>query len=176
MNVHLSGTPTLETDRLILRAPESRDYPAWEAFYLSERARFIGGGPDHDSGKAWRTHASVIGHWVLHGFGMFAVLRRDTGRAIGGCGPWFPALWPEREIGWSVWDPASEGQGFMAEAAATVLRHAFGVLGWTTAVSYVDPANARSIALAERLGAALDTRADAPGNSLVYRHPAPGSE
>ena len=55
---------------------------------------------------------------------------------------------------------------------------AFGTLGWTTLVSFIDPENNRSIALAERLGAACDDRIDHPdgGLTLVYRHPAPGGQ
>lgn len=57
-----------------------------------------------------------------------------------------------------------------AKAART---HAFHDLGWTTAVSYIHPDNARSITLAERLGATLDPKAQTPDSDpcLVYRHP-----
>ena len=49
-------------------------------------------------------------------------------------------------------------------------RHfAFGILKWPSVVSYIDPANARSIALVERLGATLDTAAS-DADLLVYRH------
>jgi RimJ/RimL family protein N-acetyltransferase len=64
----------------------------------------------------------------------------------------------------------------MAEAAACARDHAFGVLGWKTAVSYIAPANTRSIRLAERLGAVRDPQAPRfPGEAevLVYRHPTP---
>ena len=58
-----------------------------------------------------------------------------------------------------------------AEAART---HVFETLGWDTAVSYIDPQNARSIALAERLGAVRDDSAARPHpDDLVYRHPKP---
>ncbi len=173
MNPHLTNTPVLETDRLILRAPAPQDFPVWESFFLSDRGFFIGGGPEQDEGRAWRGFASIIGHWVMHGCGVFALTRRDTGTAIGGCGPWYPALWPEREISWSVWDAGAEGQGFMAEAAAAVLAHVSTDLGWPTAVSYIDPDNKRSRALAQRMGAVIDPSATAPASIShvdVYRH------
>ena len=63
-----------------------------------------------------------------------------------------------------------------AEAARAVLAHVFGTLGWTTAVSYISPQNARSIALAERLGAVRDAGAAGPAESdLVFRHSPPGA-
>ncbi len=166
--------PTLTTPRLKLRPPQADDWPAFAAFMASERAQFVGG--PADIGKAWRAFGHVAGHWVLRGFGSFVFTRRDNDSALGLTGPWYPADWPEHEIGWTVWDPDAEGQGLAAEAAAHAREHAYTALGWTTAVSYIAPANARSIALAQRLGAVLDTAADAPDDTaLVYRHPAPGT-
>ncbi|TMV69267.1 GNAT family N-acetyltransferase, partial [Thioclava sp. BHET1] len=80
-----------------------------------------------------------------------------------------------REMGWSLWSAEGEGRGYAREAARAVIAHAFGPLGWDTAVSYIAPDNARSIALAERLGAIRDDSAAHPGDTpcLVYRHPKP---
>ncbi|WP_172292271.1 GNAT family N-acetyltransferase [Pseudoruegeria sp. HB172150] len=178
MTVSLTGTTRLETERLILRAPEPIDYPVWEAFFLTDRATFIGGGPEHDKGRAWRAFCSLMGHWLMNGCGVFAMIDRDSGAVLGSCGPWFPSLWPEREIGWTVWDPAAEGKGYMAEAATAIIAHVFNDLRWDTAVSYIDPKNTRSMALAERLGATVDANAVSPfdDGTLVYRHPAPDAE
>lgn len=169
-------TPVLRTDRLTLRAPGRQDWPAWRHFMASDRARFVGG--PADAGKAWRAFGHVIGHWVLRGFGSFVFTRAGDDTALGLTGPWFPAGWPEREIGWTVWSADAEGTGLAFEAAQAARAHAFGTLGWDTAVSYIDPANARSIALAERLGARPDPAAatpDADTECRVYRHPRPGA-
>jgi RimJ/RimL family protein N-acetyltransferase len=170
---HLAGTPVLETARLTLRAPGPQDWEAWRAFALSDRARFVRA-PDISGALAWRAMGHLIGHWVLRGFGSFVYCLKGTDRAIGHAGPWFPATWPEREIGWTVWDPEAEGKGYAFEAARATIAHAFGPLGWDTAVSYIDQENARSIALAERLGARPDpdARPNEPG-LLVFRHPRP---
>ena len=178
MTPHLTGTPVLETERLILRAPEAPDMEVWTPFFLSDRARFIGGGPDWDAGRAWRAFASFIGQWAINGFGTFTLVRRDTGAPVGGAGPWYPALWPERELGWTCWDPEAEGKGYMSEAVRRIQAHVFEDLGWDTAVSYVDIENERSLALAERVGCVLDPEARDPEfegvTAVVYRHTAPG--
>lgn len=173
MTPRLADTPVLETDRLILRAPGPQDWPAWRAMMASERSRFIGGPMDEE--QAWRAFGHVIGHWALRGFGMFVFTARGTDSAIGSAGPWFPAGWPEREIGWSVWSAEAEGRGYAFEAVQSARAHAYDILGWDTAVSYIAPENSRSIALAKRLGAQRDHRASGPGDTpcLVYRHPAP---
>ena len=64
-----------------------------------------------------------------------------------------------------------EGKGYALEAARAMRDWAFAGLKLPTLVSYVDQDNARSRALAEKLGARLDP--DAPRQDkedLVYRH------
>jgi len=171
MTVSLDGIPVLETARLILRAPRAEDAAGYIAVHASERARYMGGNQGHSA--AWTAFATEIGHWVVHGFGMWAVTRRGDDRRIGMVGGWFPAGWPEKEIGWTLW-PEAEGQGIAHEAALAARAHAYRVWGWKTAVSYVDPANVRSRRLAERLGAVLDADADrVDPEDVVYRHPSP---
>lgn len=176
MKAYLTKSPVIETERLTLRAPRIGDYPAWEAFYASERAAYIGGpgGP----GPAWRALCHAAGMWVFLGFGSFVFCRRDDETPLGMTGPWHPADWPERELGWTVWAADVEGTGLAFEAACAARDYAFGTLNWATAVSYIDPANARSVALAERMGATLDDDAARPLSEgkpapLVYRHPRP---
>lgn len=162
----------LHTERLTLRRPAGGDWPALRAFHMSDRASYVGG--PRDLGAAWRIFAAEVGHWDIFGFGMWAVTVTGDDAAIGLIGPWSPPDWPENEIGWFVFGGA-EGKGYAAEAARAALTHAFDTLGWDTAVSYIAPGNARSIALAERLGAVLDPDAALPPGEpcLVYRHTPP---
>lgn len=166
--ISLANTPVLTTDRLTLRAPVAAD---WPAFAVSDRATYVGG--PMPRGVAWRAFCHIIGMWVARGYGSFVFHLRDNPAPLGHCGPWNPADWPEAEIGWCVWSPAHEGKGLVFEAVTAARRFAFETLGWATAVSYIDPANARSIVLAERLGAVLDRNApqDPDDHDLVYRHP-----
>ena len=177
MIVALADTPVLVTERLTLRAPAPRDVDAFVAFYGSERSRFTGGPMDRRA--AWHFFSAEIGHWVQRGFGMFAVTRTGDDAALGLVGHWQPVDWPEREVGWLMFEGA-EGHGYAAEAARACLDHAWRELGWETAVSYIDPANERSIALARRLGATRDATASGPARrdpsatpAQVWRHPAP---
>ncbi|MFT6451713.1 MAG: RimJ/RimL family protein N-acetyltransferase [Halocynthiibacter sp.] len=161
----------IETDRLILRKPDARDTAAYVDFFSSERAKYI---EVMRADDAWRAFATEIGHWEIRGWGMFTVCLKDAeDTPIGLVGPWFPAGWPEKEIGWMMY-PNAEGHGFAYEAASATLQHAINDLGWESAVSYIDKNNARSIKLAERLGAKIDAQAQGPKqkNLQVYRHAA----
>ena len=174
MTPHLADIPVLETERLTLRGPRMDDYPVWEAFFASDRSSFVGG----PVGKrdAWRAFGHLAGMWALKGCGSFVITEKGSDAAIGSCGPWVPEDWPEAELGWTLWTEDAAGKGYAFEAVTAARVYAYGTLGWTTAVSYIDVGNDRSETLAKRLGACLDTDAPTPDKDptlLVYRHPAP---
>lgn len=162
--------PVLETDRLVLRPPRAEDKDAYVAFFLSDRARYVGRAASRY--HAWKTFAMEAGHWALHGFGPWVVTRRGDDRALGTVGCWHPDGFPERELGWVIFD--GEGQGFAHEAAIAARAYDYEQFATRTLVSYIDPGNARSVRLAERLGAVVDRNAVGPDpGDLVYRHPGP---
>jgi len=167
--------PVIETPRLVLRFPEIADEPMCNAFLASDRAHFVGGPADR--GRAWRAFAHLAGQWDMRGYGMFTSTLRDTGQPIGMCGHFHPIDMAEPEISWSIWAPEFEGKGYAYEAAMAARDYAYHTLGWTTVTSNIDAENARSIALAERLGCVKESsysEDDGHGNDVLvhlYRHP-----
>lgn len=160
--------PTLLTDRLRLRMPVLADFEHRAAFYASERSAWEDGPLSREA--AWRVWASEVGQWPLMGFGPFSVEDHAGRGYLGEVGVYQPLGYPEPELGWFV-VPEAEGQGVAAEAARAVMGWARDALGWARLVSYIDPGNARSIALALRLGGVVD--ASLPGSSpgdVVIRH------
>lgn len=161
----------IRTARLTLVHPSPQHLDAHAGFYASPRAAARGWqATEHES---WRNFASVIGHTALRGFGPFVA--EQDGRAIGLFGPWHPGGQIEAEIKWTLWDAASEGQGLAFEAALATRDYAYDTLGWTTAASFITPDNARSIALATKLGATQERDWHTPSGKLVtiWRHPNP---
>ncbi|MEQ9257587.1 MAG: GNAT family protein [Roseovarius sp.] len=162
--------PRLETARLILRAPRVEEFEAFAALVASERAEHM-----YRLGRkpAWKEFAAEMGHWPLFGFGPWHVERKSDGALLGAVSLLKHDHYPETEIGWHLFE-GFEGHGYAEEAARAARDWAFTELGLETLVSYIDPANLRSIALAERLGAVRDTRAKGEdATDLVYRHAAP---
>lgn len=166
--------PTIETERLTLRAPVLGDFEAVAAFFATDRSRFVGGPCSrHDS---WRGFSSNVGQWQLKGHGMWAVEERASGRHIGQIGVWAPEGWLAREIGWMIIDPAAEGRGFAREAALASRAFAYDTLGWTEVFSVIDPGNDRSRSLAMRLGCTIDRVSEWKGERIeIWRHPEPGA-
>jgi RimJ/RimL family protein N-acetyltransferase len=160
--------PHLETNRLILRIPTLDDLDPWaEMMADADAARFIGG----VSAKpvVWRMIVQMNGAWALTGVSMFSVLEKSTGRWIGRVGPWQPYGWPGTEVGWGL-HPGAWGKGYAVEAATATMDYAFDVLGWTNIVHCINPENARSAAVARRLGSTIQGRAKMPApyeNDLV---------
>jgi RimJ/RimL family protein N-acetyltransferase len=169
----LTNAPRFETERLILRGPEKRDAEPLIAF-LQDPIRSEGFGGFTKRADAWRWYALNIGHWHIHGYGYLTIEDKETGNPAGICGIWNPEGWPEPEIGWVVFE-GSEGKGIAYEAAVAVRAWAYDALGFDTLTSNIVPDNARSIALAERLGARFEREYDNVNMGLdhLYRHPSP---
>lgn len=163
----------LETQRLRLRHWSLQDFDIYAANYADEqRARFLGGQLDRAS--AWRHLASVVGHWTLRGYGLWAVEEKESQKVVGSIGLWFSEGWPELELGyWLV--PDSHGKGYATEAGMKSRDYAFDQLGAKTLVSYIDPANEPSKKVAERLGAKYENTIEllGLGPHCVYRYPMP---
>ena len=160
--------PTLTTERLILRPRTRADFDAFAAFYATDRSRHVGG--PLTPIRVWYGFMAEIGYWATDGFGGWAVERRADGALIGEVCIQHPPFFPEVELGWTLLD-GFEGCGYATEAATAARDWGFAVRGLDTLVSYIDPDNARSIALAERLGAERDPQARAMDpEDIVYRH------
>lgn len=164
----MTAIPTITTARLVLRPPVLADLAALELMLGSERARYMGG--PYDALGAWRMFCQDIALWQLFGHGALMVDLRGSGVCIGQVGINHGPLYPEKELGWLLYE-GFEGQGYALEAARALRDWAFAELGLPHLVSYVDRDNAASIAVAERLGGVLDP--DAPRQDpedLVFRH------
>lgn len=163
--------PTIETERLILRAPTAADFDVYVDTLTSERAKYVGG-PWTRSG-AWYDFAAEAGGWILYGFGPWSIVPNDTGRFAGMIIFSKPIHYPDPELGWMLQADA-EGKGYAYEAAVAARNWARRTQSWPRLVSYIYDANRRSVALAEKLGALVDAEAPETKDDprlRVYVHP-----
>lgn len=167
----MTTIPTLTTDRLILRAFVQRDLDEYAAIIGDpEVTKYLGDGKALSRMEAWRQMAMILGHWTLLGFGLWAVQDKATGALMGRIGCQQPEGFPGFEIAYTLGQPFW-GRGIAREGAAAALSYARNVLGRTSIISVIRPANAGSIRVATSLGAVLDTEVDfynAP--ALIYRY------
>jgi ribosomal-protein-alanine N-acetyltransferase len=162
----MSGTPIVDTQRLLLRRWRPADLAPLAA--MGQDPRVMRNFPALlTAGESQALMERLDRHFDAHGFGAFAVERRDTGAFIGVCGcktiDWPHAMPSPVEIGWRF---AAEawGQGFATEAARAALDHCFAVSGLAWIACFTVPRNMASWRVMERLG--MERRPD-----LDFDHP-----
>ncbi|EEE38981.1 acetyltransferase, gnat family [Rhodobacteraceae bacterium KLH11] len=162
--------PTVETERLILRAPHLDDLPVMAAFFTTKRSHMVGG--PKDALESWSSLANRLGHWALKGFGLWHLTKKDNGTFVGWAGMIDAPGWAEPELGWTLMEEA-EGKGLGFEAAKAARAYAARYQGLNRVISYIAHANERSRVLAERLGATLEQEnAELLGkHAQIWRHP-----
>jgi RimJ/RimL family protein N-acetyltransferase len=166
--------PVIETARLRLRAPVLGDLPRMEAFFASDRSAYVGG--PRDAAACFTSLTSRIGHWAVRGYGLWHFEDKATGAFMGWAGIINAPGWHEPELGWSVMQDG-EGKCIASEAVIAARNHAARHFGLDRLMSYIAPANARSIAMAGRLGATFEREHSLMGKFChIYRHPNAGAE
>jgi RimJ/RimL family protein N-acetyltransferase len=132
--------------------------------------RYIAATTD-DPAETDRALARWAAHWDERGFGLVAVVHRETGTVVGRGGPQFHSAWPaDPEIGWAV-DPEWWGRGIATEMGGAFLEWTFGELGFRRVVSITVEANLASRRVMEKLGFELLTTVSSPtGGPALWVH------
>jgi RimJ/RimL family protein N-acetyltransferase len=144
--------PAIETKRLLLRNWNRSDLKTHAEMCADPLAmQYIGDGTVFDGGQSWREVAMHLGHWALRGYGQWAVERKEDGAWLGQAGFWNPPGWPGLEVGWRF-ARESWGNGYATEAGQAAIDWAWRTLDTDELISVIQPGNAASIRVAERLG------------------------
>jgi RimJ/RimL family protein N-acetyltransferase len=169
----MDTTPTLRTDRLLLRRWRDEDLAPFAALNADPRVVEFLPGPLNPAESA----AMVAGFrdlFARHGFGRWAVEVPGIAGFIGFVGLSTPAFeahfTPCVEAAWRL-APEHWGKGYATEAARAALRFGFERLGLAEIVAFTVPANRRSRAVMERLGMTRSPADDFMHPSLPDGHP-----
>jgi RimJ/RimL family protein N-acetyltransferase len=92
-----------------------------------------------------------------HGFGLLAIIERDTGTAVGLCGLLQRDGLLDVDIGYALL-PSARGRGYAREAVAATLDWAGQQRMLKRVAAFTKPDNLRSIALLEALGFSYEQR------------------
>lgn len=159
---------SLTTERLLLRHIHLLDGGPLERVFGDEEVMRFGDGVQTSAWvQGWLR--MCLEHYQRWGFGPYAVVERRRREVIGYCGLFFfPELdgQPEVEVGYRL-ARAWWGHGYATEAARAVCGYAFNVLCIRRIIAMIDPQNAASIRVAEKLG----MRYEKPIMLEGYTHP-----
>ncbi|MEN2397965.1 GNAT family N-acetyltransferase [Pseudomonas halotolerans] len=163
----------LESARLILRQWRDADLPEFAAMSADAQVMRYFPAPLSRLESA-ALIGRVRGHFAEHGFGLWALQRKDTGAFIGFTGlgvVGFDAHFtPAIEIGWRL---AREhwGLGYASEAAWTALRCAFDRLRLEEVVAFAAVDNLPSQKVMQAIGMHHDPADDFEHPKLAVGHP-----
>jgi ribosomal-protein-alanine N-acetyltransferase len=157
---------SLETDRLLLRAPVPEDAESLAPMYADpEVMRYVGDGRTLSRAETERSVKRMIERWDTDGFGLFTAVRKEDGSVIGRVGllVWNSDTWEpttraegadvptEVEVGYTLgrdyW-----GRGYATEAAVAVRDYALGELGAERLIALIVHGNTASENVARKLG------------------------
>ncbi len=165
-----SPLPVLITARPTLSPPELSDYEDSAAIWSDPLVTRHVGGRTSTPEESWQRLLRARGLWALLGYGYWAVRETTTGRYVGevGFADFHRGITPSidgiPEMGWvlATW---AHGLGLASEAVSAGLAWGEGQWGDGPVVCIIDPDNAPSLKLANKMGFVKVTRTtykDAP--------------
>ncbi len=167
--------PRIETERLILRGHRLDDFPAIRDMWADPVVtKYISGNPRPEE-ECWLKFLRATGFWVHLGYGYWIIEDKETGAVAGeaGFGDFKRAMTPsnggEPEIGWSL-AAQFHGRGYGSEAAAAAVAWGDEQKFDAPMSCIIDPGNAPSIRIAEKLGFIETTRASYHGEEVILFH------
>jgi len=174
-------TPRLRTDRLILRETRAEDFEPCATLWGDERVtRHIGGKPSSAT-QSWARMLRFPGLWALLGYGYWTLEDQADGAFCGQAG--FADFKRDLsvdidgvpEAGW-VLSPHVHGRGYATEAMSAALAWLDAHVNAPASCCLIDPDNAASIRVADKLGYADPQRAVLSGEAetLVLFRPRGG--
>ena len=164
----MSTASTLETERLLLRSMVADDLDDLVGIFGDPlvMAAFREAPLDREQVRRWLERN--LDHQREHGYGLFAVCLKDSGRLIGDCGLELMNLSgePVAELGY---DFRSEywNRGYATEAACAVRDFAFSILRLPRLISLIQPGNPASERVAQKTGLKKVGQLDQAGRTYL---------
>ncbi|OCW21282.1 MULTISPECIES: GNAT family N-acetyltransferase [Pseudomonas] len=165
--------------RLTYRQPQPTDVARLFAIFGDPQTNlFNPAGPMQDLAAAQRLLDHWLQQWAAHGYGWWAIARREAPAHIigfGGIAPLNYLTQPRINLGYRFAVEAW-GQGYATEVARDALRLAFDTLGLPAVFGLVRPDHAASIRVLEKVGMQPfgeldDVPGQAPSVVMCVRHP-----
>lgn len=142
----------LTTERLIVRELELSDLDAlFEMYSYEGMTEYMEGLYPYEEEYAYQK-AYIESMYRFFGYGMWLVFEKETGKLVGRAGiENREELQGEPELGYAIAKPYW-GRGYATEVCQAIINYAKEELGFPSICSLIEPENAVSVHLAEKLG------------------------
>lgn len=145
--------PRLETERLVLRAPQPSDFkPLYDM--VNDPSFLQHGFSPQSEEDVWNRLLRRVGHWAVVNYGAWMVEDRQTGLWLGEIGYFYPKrdgvdlAADVPEVGWALIEQA-RGKGLAREGIGRVLDEGPSLIGHVRSQCIINPGNKPSQRLAE---------------------------
>ena len=158
--------PEIETARVRLRYLTLEDLDDLFRIYSNpEVMKYVGKGA-RTKDETLSALVSMIEHWK-HGFGMWAIIHKDSSKFIGRCGLCFLDNTPEIELGYTL-DKPYWNMGLATEASLAILKYGFEQIGLKRIVAIARPENLASQRVMQKVGMKFEKNAHYYNSDVVY--------
>ncbi len=143
-----------ETERLIFRSIELTDAEDFHRIYNDPKTmKFMGGTSDSPEFEREQIQKHIENYYEKYGFGLWAAILKENNRLIGRCGLLYQEVEGARDLEIAyLFDSNYWGKGLATEAAAMLVELGFQRFGFNRVVAFINPQNAASIRVAEKVG------------------------
>lgn len=155
--MRFTAAPTIETERLRLRAHTADDYESIVSVWTDPAVSAAFNNRVFSREECWHRTLRYCGLWPAIGYGYWAVEVKSTGQMIGDVGfadykrAMEPALGDVPEAGWTLIG-ATHGKGYATEAMRAAQAWGDEHFASRRTVCIIAPDNAPSLAVAAKLG------------------------
>ena len=149
--------PTIETERLRLRAYRKEDFSTCIEMWTDPIVNRYTSGKPLTSEETWTKTMRNAGMWVVLGYGFWALEEKASGKFIGELGfadfgrAIDPPLTGMPEMGW-VLMPYAHGKGYATEATRAAMAWGDQYFGPVRMVCLIQVGNDASVRIAHKLG------------------------
>jgi RimJ/RimL family protein N-acetyltransferase len=160
----------IETERLKLRMFNEKDCKDMHEYYADSECMKYTSGRVFNEHESWQKVAALAGHWIIRGYGSYALEDKATGNLIGIAGLDYPSDWPEPEIQWGLlrryW-----GKGYASEAVKAIKKMCESSVPEMSLISLIFKDNINSANLAKAVGATFEREYEFRNDTcLIFRH------
>jgi len=158
----------IDTPRLLIRPLKAADAKPLAALWSDPAVTRYMGGP-RDAVTVHRQVQEDARAGTIRRLDLWPVVERATGQVIGNCGLTEKEVDGKQEIELVyVFATSAWGKGFATEAAAAIRDHAFRHLAVPGLIALIDPENAASARVAEKVGMHLEGETRRPGGKIMH--------
>lgn len=159
----------LRTARCLVRETTVADVESFYRIYSEPSiTKYMEGLHEDPEEERARARSYIDRVYGFYDFGIWTVVERESGEVIGRAGICYREGYETPELGFVIGAPW-QGRGYATEVCRGILEYAYGELGMTEILAFVQPGNPASLHVCDKLGMEDLGRVELQGQEYIVR-------